>query len=131
MDPPARRANAEELGASAECPLHRLVGISFKCQIVHLERVTRSFVDLPGECQSSATNLGMRRPGGGGGRGGDVGSQMTRSCCSLPVFCLLNKPVVFILWKNLTNRFPVLALERLRTATFLHRPPPHPPTPQP
>lgn len=58
---------------------------------------------------------------GGWGGGGGIGSQMTRSCCSLPVFCLLNKPVVFILWKKLATRFPVLALERLR---------PPPPTPR-
>lgn len=79
-------------------------------------------MDLPGECQSSATNLGLRRPGGAGG---DIGSLKARACCSLPVFCLLNKPVLFILWKNLATRFPVLALERLRSA---NSPPPPPPS---
>lgn len=47
------RTNSDNL----EVPTFLLVGISFKCQIIHLEQVTQTFGDLLGECQTRTMNL--------------------------------------------------------------------------
>lgn len=40
-----------------EVPTFLRVGISSKCQIIHLEQVTQTFRDLLGECQSRTMKL--------------------------------------------------------------------------
>lgn len=46
------RTNLDNL----EVPTFLLVGISFKCQIIHLEQVAQTFRDLLGECQTRTMN---------------------------------------------------------------------------
>lgn len=106
-----------------KCPPHALrTGISFKCQIIHLEQVRQNFRDLLGECQTGpwiCTKLWIQRSvhwlsivkpeGGQRDR-----SQTTPSRCTYQVHmksqamcCLLNNPVMFMLWKHLVAPFPV------------------------
>lgn len=59
-----QRSSAAHVQAQAQttwkCPLYLLVGISLKCQIVHLEQVTQTFGDLLGECQNTTANLWIK-----------------------------------------------------------------------
>lgn len=47
-----RNTHARQNSDHLEVPTSLLTGISFKCQIIHLEQVTETFRDLLGECQT-------------------------------------------------------------------------------